>query len=208
MLMIFDCDGVLRSISWEGMYVAYLHIARYANKNPYDFWLNIEEFKRWCGNDWQFNLKRMGIVNKSEYPIIAKMFHEIYDPCIYTFPWVKDVLMHLSEKHTLTILSSSDSLSVRKSLEESARYVSFIKGFDDVKSIKPNPEGIHSIMNDTGFDASSSSIIGDSNADILAGKNAGIKTIGVTWGVTGAKEMKGLNPDFVINNPQHLKELY
>ena len=37
MLVIFDCDGVLRSVSWEALYEAYLEICKFINKNPSDF---------------------------------------------------------------------------------------------------------------------------------------------------------------------------
>ena len=46
-------------------------------------------------------------------------------------------------------------------------------------------------------------IVGDTENDILAGKAAGIKTVGVTYGWIG-KDIKKANPDFVIDNIEEL----
>ncbi|MEW4225809.1 HAD family hydrolase [Rossellomorea marisflavi] len=52
---------------------------------------------------------------------------------------------------------------------------------DDVTSPKPHPEGIHKALERLNIDHSHAVFIGDSNADILAGKEANVYTIGVQW---------------------------
>lgn len=52
---------------------------------------------------------------------------------------------------------------------------------DDVTSPKPHPEGIHKALEQLNIDHSHAVFIGDSNADILAGKEANVHTIGVQW---------------------------
>lgn len=52
---------------------------------------------------------------------------------------------------------------------------------DDVTSPKPHPEGIHKALEQLNIDHSHAVFIGDSNADILAGKEANVYTIGVQW---------------------------
>lgn len=49
-------------------------------------------------------------------------------------------------------------------------------------------------------------MVGDTGYDILAGKSAGVKTIGVTFGFEGEK-IKDHNPDFVINKLEELLPL-
>ena len=207
MLIIFDCDGVLRSVSWEAMYEAYLVIANYVNKDPADFWSDAHDFKIWHNNDWHFNLERMGIPKGSDYSVISKMFHEIYDPRVYKFHWVEDILKCLSQRHTLAILSAAKAGSVRNSLDVSVNYFMCIKGVEHVEKIKPHPEGIHLIMDEAGASADESLMIGDSHVDILAGKDAGVKTAGVTWGMEEADDLEKLDPDFLFHNPQQLKLL-
>jgi len=204
-LIIFDCDGVLRSASLEAMYTAYLAIAKYLEKDPADFWQDLDEFKKWHNNDWHYNLQRMGVPLGSNYLPFNKIFHDIYDPCIVRFPWVEEVLEHLSQNHTLTVLSGAKYSSVFETLKSTANYFVTIKGSDHVRKIKPDPEGIHLIMDEIGFDANDTVMIGDSEADILAGKRAGVMTVGVTWGMTDRKEMQELAPDHIFHDPMQLK---
>ena len=56
-------------------------------------------------------------------------------------------------------------------------------GLDDVKVTKPDPEGIVKAMELLGV--KKAVYIGDNITDIQAGKNAGIKTIGVKWSPKG-----------------------
>ena len=208
MLIIFDCDGVLRSVSWEAMYEAYLAISNHIERDPADFWQSVSDFKKWHDNDWHFNLERMGVRKGTDYTPISQIFHDIYDPCIVKFLWVEEVLEHLAQKqHTLAVLSGAKSHSVCASLEASVSYFATIKGADHVKKIKPDPEGIHLIMNELGASASDTVMIGDSHADIAAGKLAGVKTVGVTWGMADLSEMQDLRPDHIFDDPMHLKSL-
>lgn len=206
-LIIFDCDGVLRSVSWEAMYAAYLAISDHISRDPADFWSDVHDFRKWHNNDWHFNLERMGVPRGTDYSVISKMFHEIYDPSIYKFHWVEEVLETLSKKHTLAVLSAAKSDSVKGSLDVSVRHFSCIKGVEHVKNIKPHPEGINQIMYEMNFDMHKTVMIGDSHADIEAGKNAGVMTIGVTWGMTEAEDMESLRPDLLCHDPLQLKSL-
>lgn len=205
MLVIFDCDGVLRSVSWDSMFAAYPAIAEHIKKNPTELWSDIQNFRKWFSNDWHFNLERMGMPKGSDYSIINKIFHEIYDAGIYKFHWVEETLESLSQRHVLAVLSSSNSFSVERSLDVSARHFSCIKGVEHVKNMKPHPEGINLIVREVGARANDTIMIGDSDADILAGKNARVKTIGVTWGMLEMEDMKKLEPDFIFHDPVQLK---
>jgi len=48
--------------------------------------------------------------------------------------------------------------------------------------------------------------IGDTNTDMLTGKNYGLYTIGVTWGFRKQQELIEANADYIIDNP--LDNLY
>lgn len=208
MLIIFDCDGVLRSVSWEVMYEAYLATAKYINRDPADFWLNASDFRKWHDNDWHYNFERMGIPRGSDYLPLTLLFHEIYDPSIIKFHWVEEVLISLAKKgHTLAVLSGAKFQSVHSSLGESVNHFATIKGADHVKNLKPHPEGIHLIMEELGMTGAEVVMIGDSQADIVAGKEAGVLTVGVTWGMADLETMEQLMPDYIFHDPQQLKSL-
>jgi phosphoglycolate phosphatase-like HAD superfamily hydrolase len=207
MLIIFDCDGVLRSVSWQAIYDAYLAIAEYLQLNPNDFWENIDAFRLWHKHDWRVNLEKMGVARESGVSEINRIFHAVYDPYIQVFPWVEDVIGRLATKHDLVILSAALSSSVRDSIGETAEYFSMVMGCEHVKNIKPDPEGILLIMKEVKAKASAIIMIGDTNVDILAGKNAGVKTAGVTWGLGLEEELKKLEPDFLFTDPKQLLDI-
>ncbi|ASK62366.1 HAD family hydrolase [Virgibacillus phasianinus] len=52
---------------------------------------------------------------------------------------------------------------------------------DDVNNPKPHPEGVNKALEKLGVKNSETVFLGDSNADILAGKQANVHTVGVQW---------------------------
>lgn len=55
-----------------------------------------------------------------------------------------------------------------------------------------------------GISPDDASIIGDTEADIQAGKQAGIQTIAVTYGMRDQSLLHPLNPDFIVHRPEHI----
>ncbi len=82
----------------------------------------------------------------------------------------------------------------------------FVYGGDSFANKKPHPEGVESILADTGIPASEAIIVGDSDVDIAAGANAGIWTCGVTYGF-GDLRLKGNPPDLVVHKLPELAEV-
>jgi len=50
-------------------------------------------------------------------------------------------------------------------------------------------------------------LVGDTPLDILAGKEIGAKTIGITTGIYSAKELKDVGADIVVDNLKQLGEI-
>ncbi len=76
----------------------------------------------------------------------------------------------------------------------------------DVTNNKPDPEGIYKVLGELGIRKTNAIMVGDTAPDIGAGKNAGIETVGVTYGFYGKKVIE-CNPDYVINNFIELREI-
>ena len=49
--------------------------------------------------------------------------------------------------------------------------------------------------------------VGDSDVDIMTGKNAGMKTVGVSWGYRPAELLRKTGADFVIESAVQLLRL-
>jgi pyrophosphatase PpaX len=69
----------------------------------------------------------------------------------------------------------------------------------DVTRPKPDPEPLLKALNYLGVEAASSILVGDSSYDILTGKNAGSRTLGVTWGLGSREELARLEPDGLLH---------
>jgi len=207
MIIIFDCDGVLRSASWEGLYKAYIKIIEAYGKKYADYFSDIESFKLWWNPDWHRNNEKLGIPPYKTKEIDT-IFHEVYDPHIHLFEWAPEILRELYRKHLLTLLTGSAESSVRKFLNGANKYFEYVIGCERVKNLKPNPEGVQLIMRkfpDVSEDEFI--LIGDMTVDIQAGKSAGIKTGAVNWGFGSKEELLSLNPNMFFDTPKDLLKI-
>jgi HAD superfamily hydrolase (TIGR01549 family) len=50
--------------------------------------------------------------------------------------------------------------------------------------------------------------IGDETRDIEAGRSCQVKTVAVTWGLNGREALSLKNPDWLIDNPKQLREIF
>lgn len=208
MLIIFDFDGVLRSISWQGIYESYIEILRYKGKDYKNFFPDLKSFQEWFDSDYKKNLNKIVEITDDEFPAVNAIYHSHYDHRVDLFPWVKDLLQELSLRHSLALLSASSSESVKKSLGDLSQFFPMLLGSDHVKEIKPDPEGIHLILEKLNGTPGNTLIVGDTEADILAGQAAGIKTGAVKWGgITPWATLMDLKPDYAFHEPDELFSL-
>jgi HAD superfamily hydrolase (TIGR01549 family) len=76
---------------------------------------------------------------------------------------------------------------------------------DDVQKHKPHPEGIFKICTELGVDVARAVMVGDSNADVRCGRDAGCRTVGIRWSPHSAMFHSGDNrPDRVADKPADL----
>ena len=204
MLIIFDYDGVLRSINWEGIYSAYKAIFAYKRVDCRVFFTNLDEFKEWFEADFKKKLKETLNLTDADFVIANKIFREHHEKGSHIFPWVPNLAEELSKRHELAILSSSSAESVKESLGELQGFFSLIVGQNDVANMKPDPEGIDMILERTEWECHRAIIIGDANVDVDAGKRAGIKTGIVGWGLCEWRDLLVLDPDYKFKNPEDL----
>lgn len=82
------------------------------------------------------------------------------------------------------------------------RYFDVVITGDDVSRPKPDPEGILSAMKQLGARAEQTLYVGDSDADVLAGRAASLVTVGVDWlPVTQKAGCFQPEPDYLFTDP-------
>ena len=82
-----------------------------------------------------------------------------------------------------------------------------IYGGNSFASKKPDPEGARKLLEENGVRAEETVIIGDSHVDVETGANAGLWTVGVTYGFA-PHTLEECSPDLLVDKPQELTEVF
>ncbi|WAA11957.1 pyrophosphatase PpaX [Fervidibacillus halotolerans] len=126
-----------------------------------------------------------------------------HDTLIKPFAGVYDTVKTLHERgYKLAIVSTKMKDMVIKGLEATDLHPFFpvIIALDDVKYAKPDPEPIFKALELLRSDVQEAVMVGDSNHDILAAKNAGTRSVGVSWSIKGKDYLQRFSPDYMINH--------
>lgn len=124
------------------------------------------------------------------------------------YPNAVEILDHLKDKRKFILTNRYTAftdpvlkgLGIRDYFEE-------IIGGDDESCIKPSACVLAKVIPRFKLDKSRSLIVGDMDIDVMTGKNTGIKTCWVTHGLGKIDEIRGLNPDYIIEDLIELKEI-
>jgi len=78
-----------------------------------------------------------------------------------------------------------------------------IYGGNSFHTKKPDPAGVQALLEESGAEPEETVIIGDSDIDVLTARNAGIYSVGVTYGLA-PHTLQDAPPDVLIDHPQEL----
>ena len=124
-------------------------------------------------------------------------------------PGVKDILKYLSYKKVrINICTNKRQHIADKILElmNLSDNFDFIVGAKENVPLKPHRQMVDFICNQYNSNENEFIMVGDTNVDILAAKNAGISSIIVDGGYTN-KDCKSLGADLYLNNMSELKSV-
>jgi phosphoglycolate phosphatase len=114
----------------------------------------------------------------------------------------KQTSLHMA---ILTNKSAGLSRGVSDGLELTA-FMSEICGGDSFPTRKPDPHGVRALMAEHGALPTEAIMIGDSQNDILTANNAGMFSVGVTYGLS-PDSLKLHPPDVMIDHPREMLEV-
>lgn len=118
-------------------------------------------------------------------------------------PNAREALEALSAKGLkMAVVTTKSRYNAVKILEffGLAHYFNAVVGFEDTYEHKPSPEPIMKAAAMIGIEASALAVVGDTDADVAAGRAAGAITIAITTGVTPIHKILEKRPDYVISN--------
>jgi phosphoglycolate phosphatase len=125
------------------------------------------------------------------------------------FPGIPELLVHLRSRGIrAAVLSNKPDFATKAIVDELFEEEAFdlIRGALDNVPLKPDPTAALEIISEFGVEAERSVFVGDTSIDIKTGRNAGMRTIGVTWGFRGADELLEAGADHIIDHPPQLLE--
>jgi len=124
------------------------------------------------------------------------------------YPHVKETLEHFKNKQNFILTNRYGTLAeaTLKGLGIRKYFVEIIGG-DDENCLKPSACVLDPVLTRLNIDKDRSIIVGDMNIDVMTGKNSGIKTCWVTYGLGKAEDVKLLKPDYIIDDLIKLKEI-
>jgi phosphoglycolate phosphatase len=83
------------------------------------------------------------------------------------------------------------------------QYFSQVYGGNSFVSKKPDPEGARKLLEENGATPEQAVIVGDSHVDVRTGRNAGLWTIGVTYGFA-TTTLEKESPDLLVDSAPEL----
>lgn len=129
-------------------------------------------------------------------------YHRDLDLFTRLFPGTLDMLSNLEKRQIkLGIVTSKGKPGTKRTTAFTGidRFMDVIITAHDLLKHKPDPEPLLHAVEFLGAHVSRTIYIGDSRFDILTGRNAGARTLGVTWGLASREEMVSLQPDGIID---------
>lgn len=85
-------------------------------------------------------------------------------------------------------------------------YFTQVYGGNSFAQKKPDPVGILALMSEANVEAERTMMVGDSDTDVLTGRNAGVRTCGVTYGLA-PETLKTSPPDLLLDDLRELPKL-
>src|SRR4030042_1250799 len=164
-----------------------------------------EFFELFEGNFYESLVKKGVDLNafmKASVDILAQVNFKDIKPMDAVVPVVRE----LHKNHCLIVISSNESSSIKEALElfHYDGYFREILGSDFMLSKK---EKILYAIKKYQVAPQDIYYIGDTTGDIMEGKQAGVKTVGITWGWHNKEKIAAAKPDYLFDNPQELLQL-
>ena len=120
----------------------------------------------------------------------------------YVYPGVFRSLDSLRLERSMAVLTNKPiypSLAICEALGLSP-YFFRIYGGNSFPTKKPDPEGLLALMKEAGVTAQETLMVGDSDVDMLTARNAGVWSIGCSYGLS-PHTLETVPPDCLVDSP-------
>ena len=161
--------------------------------------------RRAMGDPDDGNLMREAL----EYFILYYRAHKLDNTVVYEGIQQALEALRNGNGRTLAVLSNkpvNPSRDICHALGLAPYFVQ-VYGGNSFPTKKPDPQGALALCKETGTKPEETVIIGDSDIDVLTGRNAGLWTVGVNYGFMPDR-LKLTPPDVLVDTPLELAHLF
>jgi phosphoglycolate phosphatase len=207
-LMIFDLDGTLIESKWD--------IAQSVNLTLAELGLPerpIEEIFGFVGDGVKRLLRlAVGEGNQTKFEEALKVFRGHYlEHCLDRtrfYSGIEPMLQHFSHKDK--VIATNKSIEYTRVILNGLgpQHFLYMVGGDNGFGLKPEPGMLLHIMEKVGVSKERTILVGDSTNDINGGHNAGIRVCAVGYGMGNREKMAACQPDWFIEKPEQLMEIF
>jgi phosphoglycolate phosphatase len=124
----------------------------------------------------------------------------------YVYAGIREALRELGgDGRKMAVLTNKPVVPSKQIVETLGLNDFFVQvyGGNSFHTKKPDPHGARTLLEETGTRPDEAVIIGDSDVDVLTGRNAGLWTVGVTYGFA-PHSLEGAPPDVLVHSPAEL----
>lgn len=141
------------------------------------------------------------------------MYRDYYRPraldTTVPFPRVRETLEELiARSKLLAVATTKSTMTTQRILSHFSLdgYFVQLQGTDDLP-YKPDPYILMKIMREQSWRVTETLMVGDAREDLEAGRAAGIRTCGVTYGALSRADMEEIPHDYLIDRFDDLLEI-
>lgn len=211
-LVIFDCDGTL--VDGQHMIITAMKYASDQCKIPYP---GDESVRRIVGLSLLEAIARVyPNLTDNDHQLIRTEFIEHFqhlrtldnheEPL---YDGIREAIFELSNMGVLLgVATGKSTRGLKNTLLNHGLTDHFItlNTADDGPG-KPHPSMINAALSDAGVERVNAFMIGDTTYDMIMAKNAGVRSVGVTWGYHPEEELVSSGADHIIHQISELIEL-
>ena len=211
-LVIFDLDGTL--IDSLGDLADAMNVVLEDLGNPIH---PHDSYRHFVGDGIEMLVRRAlprEVVDTSDIPeVVGRMRQEYSTRWTATtrpFLEIPALLVELQNREIrAVVLSNKPDFATREIVGELFAENTFeiVRGALDRLPLKPDPASSLDILCQLGVQPGRAVFVGDTPADMKAGRSAGMRTVGVTWGFRSADELLDAGADHIIDTPLELLEV-
>lgn len=195
--VLFDLDGTLINTN-QLVIDSFKHAFKTElNINPND-----EEIIQYFGEPLMVTLARYDKENTMKlYNAYVQYNERNHDDVVYAMEGARDAIMGLKERGIkVGVVSSKRRIMVDRGLKVCSlmEFMDVIVTPEDTEKHKPDGEPLEKACELLGIDTANALMVGDSQFDILCGKNAASKTCLVKYTAASIQNILQYNPDYLI----------